>query len=151
MLAGSPYEVGKAVIAARMLSGRYRTDSLTRHWTKTNPDGLCRLPGCDNQEGDLEHILLHCPALSDSRSRIVSLISAFLVPRQELFPVIYHYTIEDEKNLLQFLLDPSCLPLVISTNREYPDTLKHCLYLGRTWCYSIHIYRSKLLKQLGIK
>ena len=149
--AGSPYEVGKAVIAARMLSGRYKTDRLTRHWTKTNPDGLCRLPGCENKEGSLEHILLHCSALADSRSRIVSLIAAFLVSRPELFPVIRHFTIEEDNLLLQFLLDPTCLPLVISTNRTHPDTLKHCLYLGRTWCYSIHIYRSKIMKQLDIK
>ena len=149
--AGSPYEVGKAVIASQMLSGRYRTDRLTRHWNISNPDGLCRLPGCLNQEGSLEHILLCCPALSEARSRIVSLISAFLVSRQELFPIIYHYTIENEGFLLQFLLDPSCLPLVISTNQNYPDTLKHCLYLARTWCYSIHLSRSKLLKQMGLK
>ena len=58
--AGSPYEVGKAVVASQMLSGRYRTDRLTRHWNKSNPDGLCRLPGCLDQEGSLEHILLHC-------------------------------------------------------------------------------------------
>ena len=145
--AGSPYEVGKAVVAARMLSGRYRTDYLARHWNKTNPDGLCRLPGCSNEVGNMEHILLHCQALQESRSRIVSLISSFLVSRPELFPVIYNYTIEETDLLLQFLLDPSCLPLVISTNRVYPDTLKHCLYLARTWCFSIHIYRSKLMKE----
>ena len=31
--AGSPYEVKKAVIAARMLSGRYRTDRMARFWS----------------------------------------------------------------------------------------------------------------------
>ena len=148
--ARSPYEVGKAVVAARMLSGRYRTDYLARHWNKTNPDGLCRLPGCSNEVGNMEHILLHCQALQESRSRIVSLISSFLVSRPELFPVIYNYTIEETDLLLQFLLDPSCLSLVISTNRVYPDTLKHCLYLARTWCFSIHIYRSKLMKENDI-
>ena len=149
--ASSPYEVGKAVIAARMLSGRYRTDRLTRHWTQTNPDGLCRLPGCFNNEGNLEHILLHCTALSEARSRVVSLFTAFLVSRQELFPVIHHYTIVEEHLLLQFLLDPSCLPLVISTNKHYPNTTNQCLYLARTWCYSIHLSRSKLMKESGIK
>ena len=148
--AGSPYEVGKAVIAARMLSGRYRTDYLARHWNKSNPDGLCRLPGCAGQVGNLEHILLHCPALAESRLRIVSLISYFLVPRPELFPVIYRYTIEEDNHFLQFLLDPSCLPLVISTNRIHADTVKHCLYIARTWCYSVHIYRTKLFKENGL-
>ena len=149
--AGSPYEVGKAFIAARMLSGRYRTDYLARHWTKTNPDGLCRLPGCSNEVGNLEHILLYCQALQESRSRITSLISSFLVSRPELFPVIFHYTMEEADLLHQFLLDPYCLPLVNSTNRAYPDTLKHCLYLARSWCFSIHIYRTKLMKENDIK
>ena len=30
--ARSPFEVRKAVVVARMMSGRYRTDHLTRHW-----------------------------------------------------------------------------------------------------------------------
>ena len=42
--ANSPYEVSKAVIAARMLSGRYRTDRLSRHWTNDNPRNPRRQP-----------------------------------------------------------------------------------------------------------
>ena len=68
--AGSPFEVRKAVIACRMLSGRYRTDRLSRHWTKDNPNGYCRLPGCHDQVGDLQHILLSCTALTESRTGI---------------------------------------------------------------------------------
>ena len=45
--ANSPYEISKAVVSARMLSGRYRTDYLSRHWSKRNPSGHCTLPGCD--------------------------------------------------------------------------------------------------------
>jgi hypothetical protein len=149
--AGSPFEVGKAVIAARMLSGRYRTDTLSRHWTQDNPHGYCRLPGCTNQEGNLHHILLSCPALADSRARMISLWGAFMVSRPALLPIIKHYTIDQEHLLLQFLLDPSCLPLVISSNRSHPDTLKHCLFLSRTWCFSTHLARSKLLRQMNLR
>ena len=149
--AGSPYEVGKAVIAARMLSGRYRTDTLSKHWTRDNPEGYCRLPGCSNQEGNLVHILLHCPALAASRARMISLWGAFMVTRPSLFPVIKNYTIVEDNLLLQFLLDPSCLPLVISTNMAVPGTLKHCLYLARTWCYSTHLARSKFLREMNLK
>ena len=61
--AGSPYEVGKAVVAARMLSGRYPTDLLSKHWTYDNPEGFCRLPGCLNLVGNLGHYTpsLLCP------------------------------------------------------------------------------------------
>ena len=133
-----------------MLSGRYRSDKQARFWTHDNPEGLCRLPGCHNQVGDLVHILLHCPALADSRARMISLWSSFLVSRPALLPIIRYYTIEADHLLVQFLLDPSCLPMVISANKSSPDTLSHCLYLARTWCYSTHIARSKLQKLLNI-
>ena len=35
----SPYEILKAVVQARYLSGRVRVESLTKHWDKTNKDG----------------------------------------------------------------------------------------------------------------
>ena len=63
----NPYEVHKAVVQAKMLSGRYVTDQLSRYWT-TNKAGLCTIPGCTDQApGSLEHLLLLCPALSDTR------------------------------------------------------------------------------------
>ena len=59
----NPFEVNKAVIQARMLSGRYITDQLARHWT-SNSAGFCTLPNCSmNTYGSLEHLLLVCPAL----------------------------------------------------------------------------------------
>ena len=79
--AGSPFEVRKAVVSARMLSGRYRTDILISHWNNSNPLGLCRLPGCEGETGTLTHILLHCPALGEARARALSHWKAFLVPR----------------------------------------------------------------------
>ena len=59
--AGSnPFECRKAVIAARMLSGRYPTDRLCRHWSQ-NKDGYCQLPACapTKSPGSLEHLLLN--------------------------------------------------------------------------------------------
>ena len=55
--ANSPLEVSKAVVTARMLSGRYRTDKLMSRWSTSNPRGYCRLPCC---EGNLVYILLYC-------------------------------------------------------------------------------------------
>ena len=70
--AGSPFEVGKAVVSARMLSVGYRTDKLMSHWNKSNPSGICRLPGCENEIGTLSHILLHCPGLIEARRKVTS-------------------------------------------------------------------------------
>ena len=147
--AHSPFEVSKAVTVARMLSGRYRTDLLSRHWTRDNPAGLCRLSGCSSQEGSLQHILLYCPALADSRASVVKLWSNFMVSKPQIFDIVKHYTITKEDQFIQFLLDPSCLPLVISS--PDPDTIKHCLYLTRTWCFSVHLSRTKQLRQLQLR
>ena len=149
--AGSPFEVSKAVISARMLSGRYRTDQLMRHWSSSNPDGLCRLPGCEGQLGTLAHILLHCPALSDAIAKCISHWSAFLVPRPWLLPVVSHHTLSGDLLHLHFLMDPSTLPMVISAARTKPDIMTSCFYLARTWNFTIHLTRDKLRKLWNLK
>ena len=66
-------KVNKAVIQARMLSGRYPTDKLSRHWTD-NKAGVCKLPFCTGVDiGSLEHILLFCPGLKEARSNVTKL------------------------------------------------------------------------------
>ena len=55
----NPFEINKAVVQARMLSGRYITDNLSRHWNQ-NKLGLCIIPGCTGDDvGSLEHYLLY--------------------------------------------------------------------------------------------
>ena len=156
LYAGSPFEVSKAVVAARMLSGRYRTDKLVRHWSAHNPNGYCKLPGCSGAEvGDLAHIVLDCPALVNVRLKQISLWSSFLVSHPALFPVISYYTVENRHLMLEFLLDPSTMPMVISCTENNEDCLRHCLYLSRTWLYSTRDFTlvsrfNKLLKSQSI-
>ena len=151
--AGSPFEVRKAVVTARMLSGRYRTDSLMRHWSSSNPSGLCRLPGCENQLGTLTHILLHCPALAAARANCISHWTAFLVPRPWLLPIVSHHTLSGDQLHLQFLMDPSVLPMVINSAIEKPDTdiLNSSFYLSRTWNFTIHLSREKIRRMWNLK
>ena len=148
--AGSPFEVRKATISAKMLSGRYRTDRLMRHWSKSNPHGLCRLPGCSGEQGTLHHILLSCPALAEARGKCVAHWSAFLVPRPWLFPLVSHYTLGDDSQHLHFLLDPSTLPMVLSAAKTNNMMLSGCFYLARTWNFTIHLTRQKLMKLWNI-
>ena len=42
----SPREVEKATTQARLMSGRYRLEALTKHWVPWNRTGLCALPDC---------------------------------------------------------------------------------------------------------
>ena len=135
-----------------MLSGRYRTDLLMSNWLTSNPDGLCRLPGCSGETGSLKHILLECSGLSaEARATALSHWSSFLVPRPWLLPVVAHHTLGGDQLNLQFLLDPSVLPMVISANKDNPETLPSCFYLARTWNFTIHLKREKIRKLWNLK
>ena len=64
---GNPHEVTKAIQQARFLSGRYRTEYLSRHWSN-NPRGCCRTEdSCSDIIEDTKHILLECPAYAKEK------------------------------------------------------------------------------------
>ena len=143
----SPYEVKKAVVQARMLSGRYRTERLRRHWS-SNSEGYCLLPSCHQQFDDLTHILLACPALQEARDRMEQLWTDHLNDIPHINTVVRDYMSQPDHYKVQLLLDPSVLPKVISLRQEHGDTvLNSIFYLTRTFCYSLHNSR---LKMLGI-
>ena len=146
--ASSPFEVSKAVVSAQMLSGRYRTEKLMSKWSTANPSGFCQLPGCHEELGTLQQILLECQYLFNARVKSISNWTAFLVPRPWLFPIITKHTLDDPKVHLQFLLDPLVIPAVISAS---PEILRDYFYLARTWNFSIHLTREKIRKHLNIK
>ena len=69
--AGSnPHEIAKAVIQARMLSGRYRTRLLSSNWSE-RADTRCSSSSCAEDES-LERILLRCPAYATCRASVVN-------------------------------------------------------------------------------
>ena len=134
----NPYEINKAVIQARMLSGRYVTDQLSRHWTD-NKTGVCSLPTCTGQEiGSLEHLLLFCPALSETRIRVIGLCLSVASEHEELEKIIYTCLFSQNVNVQPVikLKQASCLNLI-----------KRLFYITRSWCYAIH--RSRMNK-LGL-
>ena len=145
----NPYEIHKAVIQAKMLSGRYVTDKLSRYWTQ-NKAGICSIPTCTGQDlGSLEHLLLFCPALSDTRSRMVELWLTVVSEHQDLksiiYSIMYGQTVE---TIMQFLLDCSCFPAVISLKQNSGlQLVARLFYLTRSWCYSIHKSR---MNKLGL-
>ena len=64
------YEVCRAITQAKMLSGRYKTDRLLRHFSD-NKEGLCQI--CtSNSFGSIEHLLLACPSLENHRVKLLS-------------------------------------------------------------------------------
>ena len=147
-MGSNPYEVEKATIQARMLSGRYRTCWLSRHWSG-NSDGSCSLPSCrlDPTPGTLSHMLTECQDLGPARLRVFSLWADHIKDKPFLLPVIRKYTVDCHPSQhLQFLIDCTVLPDVISLKQKHGlcvhDSL---LYLTRTFCFSVHKSRLKLL------
>ena len=145
----NPFEINKAVVQAKMLSGRYVTDRLSRHWTQ-NKSGTCSIPGCSGQDlGSLEHLLLYCPALSDTRDKMLRLCQAVASEHEHLHFIISSVlSSQSEATVMQFLLDCSPFPAVVYLKQDsLSPLLERLFYVTRTWCYSMH--RSRMTK-LGL-
>ena len=143
----SSYEVTKAGVQALLLSGRYRTERLSRHWS-ANPNGYCLHPSC-NRLGiseDVEHILLNCPSLSKTRASLAKFTLDYSRDQPQIQSILLTYTNPTNPLFVQFLLDCSVIPEVISLTQVHgKDTLFKLFKVTRAWCYSLHRNRLKLL------
>ena len=148
----SPYEISKAAVQARFLSGRARVEALTRHWDFSNKDGFCSLCKTITPTiGTLEHFLLSggCPALVDARLTMLSFFQAYMVPRPYLLPLLQACWEVESSLTMQFLLDCSAIPLVIKMAQESSDpVMKDIFYMTRTFIYKIYITRKRLLETI---
>ena len=151
---GNSYEVEKACVQARMLSGRYRTCWLSRHWSG-DPTGFCSLPSCRlaPTPGTLSHILTNCPDLEPARLRVLSLWTDFLQDKPLLSPIVFKNTVDCQPHTkLQFLMDCTVLPEVIKLTETHGTSVHDSLlYLTRTYCYSLHKTRLKLLGKWNLR
>ena len=86
--AGHPFESSKSTVLAKMVSGRFRSEALCRHWS-ANRHGYCRAPSCHQVYGTLEHLLVSCPALDTVREGLYSM----WLERSVIF---LHYTLPSE-------------------------------------------------------
>ena len=142
--AGSnPYESSKSSVLAQMISGRYRTEELCKHWSD-NRAGFCLALTCCNIPGTLEHLLIECPALETTRERLRQM----WLSRSAQFPPLYHFIqfilATPSSAQVQFILDPTAFPEMINLIQFYGQPLiDHVFYLVRTFAYNIH--RQKLI------
>ena len=142
----SPFEVRKATVQARMLSGRYRTCWLRRHWSGDS-SGNCCIPGCGGVPGTLQHLVTgECPALSSVLDRCLALWSSVLTDNPILIPVVHQYCLGPPETFLSFLVDPTTISEVISLSQEHGLVINEKLcYMTRTWLFLFHKERLKLL------
>ena len=96
----------------------------------------------------MEHILLHCTALDTTRQKMFSLCHRVSQEREELKTIINKLMLSGDQLLVQLILDCTVLPEVIkSTGSSGTFIRDRLLYIGRTWCHSIH---SERMNQLGL-
>ena len=154
LCSSSPREVQKLTIVSRLLSGRYRLESVSKFFTPWNRDGMCCLPLCWNSpwshKGDLESFICHCKSLELKRTLLLSSLLAFLSSSSPRLLCIVREFLESDSLMTQFFLDCSTLPEVIrevQVNGE--GSLKLLLKLTRNYCFGLHTERTNQLSSNG--
>ena len=144
----SPWETERAITQGRLLSGRYRVDSLSGHWVPWNREGMCTLPQCwmtpNAHEGTIESFLLSCPSLSSSRALLSKFKADFLAANPDIATLVTECMMT---NPVQFWLDCSTMPQVIGAVQLGGQGLLRPLFkLTRNYCHTLHKERVKLLE-----
>ena len=138
----NPFETNKSTCQAALVSGRFKTDLLSRHWVKDNPDGLCVLcPGL-NIPGSLEHFMVTCSTLMPVRITILNYWYSYSEEDDILRKLLITKLRSPMQTLLQFLIDPSVDSDVIWGVQKKLINLEEIFKLTRSWCYSLN--RKKL-------
>ena len=135
--ASNPHECSKSSILSKMVSGRYRSEMLCRHWSD-NRAGYCRAPTCQRVPGTLEHLLVSCPALTPIREKLYCM----LLEKSVMFPPL-HSTIRQllkssDEQIVQFILEPLSFPIIAHFAKFHgPNFISHLSYLNRTFAFYI--------------
>ena len=143
----NPFECSKSTILAKMVSGRYRTDMLCRHWNN-NRSGYCRATNCKQIPGTLEHLLVTCPALSSVRERLYQM----WLEKSVMFPVL-HATIQSvlssaAPTIVQFVLEPLAFPSIFEEFLKLGNQFAQQLsYLTRTFAFYMDRQYKNLIKE----
>ena len=142
----SPSKIAMATIQAKMMSGRYRTERLCRHWSK-NEDGFCLLsPSCSKIIEDIPHILSTCTALTATREKLKDFTLQYSNSVPAIAQLIITHCTPSSPNFCQFLVDCSTIPdVILATQTNGKEVLYHLFNITRTWIYTLHKERMKLL------
>ena len=130
-----------------MLSGRYRVGMLVQQIAPAN-SGFCE--PCNQELEDLQHLLLTCPLLHERRTTLTE-YSNIVLQQSATGKDIFDFAMSsDIGTQAQFLIDCSVLPFVITAAQEDKNILAVLFKVTRTWCYSLHRTRLKLLGRWSV-
>ena len=120
---------------------------LCRFWT-TNRGGSCLSDTCHSQNvpGTLQHLLIECPALEHTRHRMHSLWCLKTLPCPPLHRLILKILGSSPEIQARLILDSTACPELILLVQTYGQKIQDLvLYLTRTFAFSIHRQKLKLL------
>ena len=142
----SPSAVRAATVQAKMLSGRYRSCWMRRHWT--DETGECRLPGCGKSPGDVAHLLSgECTALQPHQATALLHLQELLAPYPQILPIVLSALDADREASTTFILDPSTDPrvIVLCQQQGQGSVLGPLFRACRAWVWAAHRTRMRLL------
>ena len=141
------YELNKACIQAKYLSGRFRTEKLLSHFGNENLP-YCQLHPDTNVVGDLAHHLVHCPSLASQRELLFEYWKTISCSNTVCNKILLEIQTSKEDDFLQFILDCSAVPAVIIAAQIHGSEVFNILFKAtRTYCYSMYRARLRLLNQ----
>ena len=138
----NPFETNKSICQAALLSGRFKTDYLARHWVKENPVGYCVLCTHLQLHDTLEHFLILCDNLTQTRLTILQYWDKFSSEDDIIRNLLLVKLRSPIQTLMQFLIDPSTDPDIIQGVQRKVIKIDQIFKLTRTWCYALQ--RKKL-------
>ena len=146
LTARNTFESTKSSVLAKMASGRYRTEMLTRYWSN-NRGGYCRAPSCVSTPGTLEHLLAACPALSQTREKLYQMWLEQTVMFPSLHAAILKVLESPADIVVQFVLEPLAFKDILSDFKSHGIQYAHQLsYLTRTFAFNMHREYQRLIK-----
>jgi len=140
---GHAYDNNKMIVQLRMLSGRYRVGALLRHFSAEH-SGLCELCGLEVE--DIVHLLVpRCPKLQERRALLIEYTERVLSESQVCLNIFKSILQSSQEQQVQFFLDCSVIPKIIHAAQTDHSILTLLFRTTRTWCYSLHRTRLKIL------
>jgi hypothetical protein len=131
-------EVKKAEGKVRLLTGTYMLQSKKAKFSNNKETDICKL--CYLETEDIEHFLIKCICLADIRNKYFRTLKCYL---DRIKWNIYNKIVRDGL-LLQLILDPTIDSITSVIKLKYKNHMD-IEQITRTFCYYIHMERSKKL------
>lgn len=139
------YEVKKANIKARLLTGTYLLQEHAQRFNGNSDDQKCLL--CQIEQEDLKHFILRCPALNEKRQKVFPALKQAIICNIGQNNWQEHFA-GNKELLIQVIIDSTKerenIPIL---NEEISTGIER---ISRKLCYDLHCGRTLLHKRIAV-